>query len=67
MGVVSKPATRLLEVKRSGGPTENRLADDSTFNSVARWGRPFVGVLNVFIYIVKVNQDRRWGRWLVHG
>jgi hypothetical protein len=46
MGVVSKP-TELLEVKRSGGPLELRLADDSRLTLWLDGGRPFVGVLNV--------------------
>jgi hypothetical protein len=65
MGVVSKPATQLLEVKRSGGPLELRLADDSTLTLWLDGGRPFVGVLNVFNYIVKMNQGRRSGQGLL--
>jgi len=64
MGVVSKP-TQLLEVKRFGGPLELRLADDSTLTLWLDGGRPFLGVLNVFNYIVKMNQGRRSGQGLV--
>ncbi|HXO35529.1 MAG TPA: hypothetical protein VN901_24585 [Candidatus Acidoferrales bacterium] len=64
MGVVSTP-TQLLEVKRSGGPLELRLAGDSTLTLWLDGGRPFVGVLNVFNYIVKTTHGRRSGQGLV--
>lgn len=65
--VTERKTTQLLEGKRSGGPLELKLADRSLLNVWLDGGKPFVGLLNVFIYIVKMNEGRRSGRGLLYG
>jgi hypothetical protein len=60
-------AMQLLEVKRSGGPFDLKLADDSVLTVWLDGGKPFVGLLNVFNYIVKMNRGRRSGQGLFRG
>ena len=57
---------QLVEVKHSGGPLDLKLADGSLLTVWSDGGKPFVGLLNVFHYIVKMNQGRRSGRALLH-
>src|ERR1700691_5554192 len=67
MGVApEQQAVQLLEVKRSGGPLNLKLADGSLLTVWSDGGKPFVGLLNVFNYIVEMNRGRRSGRALLH-
>ena len=59
-------AMQLVEVKHSGGPLDLKLADGSPLTVWSDGGKPFVGLLNVFSYIVKMNQGRRSGRARLH-
>jgi hypothetical protein len=57
---------QLLEVKRSGGPLDLKLGDGSLLTVWSDGGKPFVGLLNVFNYIVQMNRGWRSGRALLH-
>ena len=61
-----RQATQLLEVKRSGGPLDLKLADGSILTVWLDGGKPFIGLLNVFNYIVKMNRGQRSGHGLAH-
>lgn len=44
--------------KRTSGKLDVRLKDGSLFNIHAESGRPFMALMNVFIYLTKVNRDK---------
>ncbi len=50
---------QLLECKQSGGNLGLRLTDGSEFAVRVDGGKPFVGLLNVFQYIARINRGRR--------
>jgi hypothetical protein len=55
-GIVPRPMSRLVENKRSGGTVELRLTDGSVLPLKVEGGKLFMATLNVFMYVVKMNQ-----------
>jgi hypothetical protein len=52
---------QLVDRKHSGGPLELRLADGSLLTVELDSGKPFIGLLNVFMYIVRMNKAEAFG------
>lgn len=55
---------QLLDGKVFGAPIELKLADGSVLAVPQDAGKPFTGMLNVFMYIARVNQRRPRGHEL---
>jgi hypothetical protein len=53
-----------VEGKQAGGRLEVRLKDGSLFTVNAEAGRPFMALMNVFMYLAKVNRKKASGRGL---
>jgi hypothetical protein len=47
--------------KRAGGKLDVRLKDGTLFTVHAESGRPFMALMNVFIYLEKVNREKASG------